>query len=79
MPGCCGTSGASPSADDGSIEDVDLLYESDWVILARDSASLGPLLADPSWETITEQPLHATWTDDFSNLVRVLDWRSVSY
>jgi hypothetical protein len=44
-------------------------YPSVWVVMARDEASLGPILNDFRW-----QRLHGNivWTDDFSNLLDVL-------
>jgi hypothetical protein len=44
-------------------------YPSVWVVMARDEASLGPILNDSRW-----QRLHGNivWTDDFSNLLEVL-------
>jgi spermidine synthase len=45
---------------------------SEWVLLARDRAALARFTADPRW-----RPLHGStqvWTDDFSNILGVIDW-----
>ncbi len=65
-----------PDPSEPPVEDHDLVYESDWVILARDSAVIAGLFADPNWEALGTQSGHTVWTDDFSNLIQVLDWRS---
>jgi spermidine synthase len=45
---------------------------SQWVILARDSAALGPLAADQRWRPLNADPSLPTWTDDYSSILSVL-------
>jgi hypothetical protein len=46
-------------------------YRSEWMLLARTRADMGPLLADARWTAplASSAPL---WTDDFSNILSVL-------
>ncbi len=45
-----------------------------WLVLARDGAAVAALDADPGWVPLTAaQPV--VWTDDYSNLVELLEWR----
>ena len=46
---------------------------SEWIVLARGQRDLGSLLMDPGWTTLDSiEPV--TWTDDYSDIVRVLRW-----
>ncbi|MDP8992044.1 MAG: fused MFS/spermidine synthase, partial [Actinomycetota bacterium] len=45
-----------------------------WVLMARRPADLVPLTADPRWEPLRGAARPRVWTDDFSNIVTVLDW-----
>jgi hypothetical protein len=47
-----------------------------WVVLARDRADLGSLAADPHWKPVNVPPGTPLWTDDFSNLLRVINLNS---
>ena len=47
---------------------------SEWAVMARDPKSLEHLVDDPRWEPIAEDPRAPLWTDDFSNILSVLDW-----
>jgi hypothetical protein len=47
---------------------------SQWVIMARETADLGKLAADPRWTSLKDQPHAAVWTDDFSSILNVLRW-----
>ncbi len=56
---------------------ADKWYESssDWIIASRDPSLLHSLTAQgltTQWRTFKPRPVH--WTDDFSNLLEVLDW-----
>jgi hypothetical protein len=42
---------------------------SDWVVLARDRASFGPLASDSRWITPAARSTTPLWTDDFSNIL----------
>jgi hypothetical protein len=54
--------------DDGGYTD------STWALLARAPAHLGRLAADRKWKTCDDDPSARTWTDDYSNLLGVVDW-----
>jgi hypothetical protein len=45
---------------------------SEWVVLSRNKAALGPLVDDPRWTQLAPVTSAPTWTDDFSNIVGVL-------
>jgi hypothetical protein len=45
-----------------------------WVVLARSAPDLAPLLGDPRWRLLTPDPAAPLWTDDYSNIVGVMDW-----
>ena len=46
---------------------------SEWVVLARTRADLGPLASDTGWKPLQPARL-ALWTDDFSGLLPILQW-----
>jgi hypothetical protein len=48
--------------------------DSTWSLLARAPEHLGPLATDPRWKTCEDDPSARTWTDDYSNLLGVVDW-----
>jgi hypothetical protein len=48
---------------------------SQWVVLARSRADLGTLADDASWAPIVTPPGTQVWTDDYSNLLRVIKWK----
>jgi hypothetical protein len=48
---------------------------SHWVVLARGRASLGRLAADRRWHELQARPGDPVWTDQFSNILSVVDWR----
>jgi hypothetical protein len=45
-----------------------------WVLMARAEGDFGSLTQDSRWRPLAERPGTAVWTDDFSNLVGVLQW-----
>jgi hypothetical protein len=45
-----------------------------WVVLARSRADLGALATDPRWKPVEVPPGTQVWTDDYSNLLRVIKW-----
>jgi hypothetical protein len=49
-------------------------YGSDWVVLARERADLGPLVAEDQWRDVAVDSRRRTWTDDYSNLLSVIRW-----
>lgn len=48
---------------------------SDWVVLARQLTDLGELTSDPRWRLVPGRRDSTVWTDDFSNLLGVFQWR----
>jgi spermidine synthase len=48
---------------------------SDWVVMARDAADLGVLAADPLWRAPIAASSTPLWTDDYSDLMRVILFR----
>jgi hypothetical protein len=51
------------------------IESSHWAVLARSPERLSPLANDARWCPATTRRGVAAWTDDYSNLVRVLKWR----
>jgi hypothetical protein len=68
--------------------DVPALYEydseqreigktaSEWVIIAKNWQAFGDLVDDERWSAPKEKPAVGVWTDDFSNLLRVFQWKN---
>jgi hypothetical protein len=50
-------------------------FSSHWVALARNPGPLEPLLQDPRWYRLESDGSRPVWTDDFSNLLSVFNWR----
>jgi hypothetical protein len=48
---------------------------SKWLVMARSRADLGALATDPRWIPASALPGTQVWTDDYSNLLRVIKWR----
>jgi hypothetical protein len=49
-------------------------FPSDWVVMARHQKDFGNLANDRRWSPAVAQPGQAVWTDDFSNVLRVVQW-----
>jgi hypothetical protein len=49
-------------------------YPSFWAVMARKPATLAKLVADPRWEK-WDKPAGVRWTDDFSNILAVFQWK----
>src|SRR4030095_3392820 len=47
---------------------------SQWAVLARATADLGQLVRDPRWVIPAIRPGTTVWTDDFHNVLSVLNW-----
>jgi hypothetical protein len=59
------------------VEAIEGKWPSNWAVLARDRATLGPLADDPRWEHLprpTTRPAdpRTLWTDDFSSVLAVV-------
>jgi hypothetical protein len=48
---------------------------SDWMVMARDPSDMGDLAADPLWREPIVASSTPLWTDDYSDLVRVIHFR----
>ena len=48
--------------------------DSMWVAMAADPKDLGPLMRDDRWESLKYKPGDPLWTDDYSNVLKVLNW-----
>jgi len=48
---------------------------SQWVVMARSRADLGALGTDAQWRAIETPPGTQVWTDDYSNLLRIINWK----
>ncbi len=64
---------------DDSNENIPGKTGSQWVVLARDSATLGRLTKDPDWQSLQAEPGIPAWTDDFSNLLSVLEFGELAW
>ncbi len=45
-----------------------------WLVMARHPRALAPLAVDPLWRRLRGPDDAPVWTDDFSNLLAVIDW-----
>ena len=45
-----------------------------WLVMARSRTDLGALATDPRWTPMRVPPGTKVWTDDYSNLLRVIKW-----
>jgi hypothetical protein len=50
-------------------------FASEWLVMARSPADLGPLATDPRWKPVTVNPGTKVWTDDYSNLLSIIKWK----
>ncbi len=50
-------------------------YASHWVVLARQGEDLGNLKSDSRWQPLAPDPTMRVWTDDYSNLLSIFEWR----
>ena len=55
-------------------EKDDGIMASHWLILARRTGDLQPLLKNPAWHPATSRPEMSVWTDNSSNLMQVFRW-----
>ena len=49
-------------------------YASQWVVMARNQTDLGALATDPRWVPLDVPAGTPVWTDDYSNLLRIIKW-----
>jgi hypothetical protein len=51
-----------------------LISPSEWAVLARAEADLGPLASDPRWQAFPDASATRVWTDDYVNILSVILW-----
>ena len=51
-----------------------LTSPSEWAVLARDEADLGPLVSDSRWQKFPDATATRVWTDDYVNILSVILW-----
>jgi hypothetical protein len=61
--------------DDNEVEGHPGKQASKWVVMARRPEVLGPLTRDGQWRSLEGRSGVGLWTDDFSNLLSVFQWR----
>ncbi len=49
-------------------------FRSLWAVLVRQPADLGPIIRGQDWRVLPADLNRRPWTDDFSNIVSVLNW-----
>lgn len=49
-----------------------MYYASRWVVLARDAATLAPLVKERGWSVLPPSAPVRVWTDDFSDIIGIL-------
>ena len=54
-------------------DDTPGLFPSWWMVMSRDAKDLGPLASDTRWVVPDVPPSTPLWTDDFSNILSVLN------
>jgi len=52
-------------------------YPSVWVLLAANEKALGKIATDQRWRPLGSKPEVGLWSDDYSNIIRVLRWSTV--
>lgn len=50
--------------------------ESLWLVMAKTAEDFAPYSTLPTWERLAEERDFPLWTDDYSNLMRVMQWRT---
>ena len=50
------------------------MFESTWVVMARSAEDLGDVALDPRWKPLAADRDAPLWTDDFSDIVSILNW-----
>jgi len=49
-------------------------FASQWVVMARSRTDLGALATDAHWTPVEVPSGAQVWTDDYSNLLRIIKW-----
>jgi SAM-dependent methyltransferase len=50
-------------------------YPSHWAVLAADTEALKPLAGNQYWKPLEPDSAHPVWSDDYYNILSVLDWK----
>jgi hypothetical protein len=53
---------------------VKFRYPSVWVLLAENDKALGNIATDHRWRPLQSEPEVGLWSDDYSNIIKVLRW-----
>jgi SAM-dependent methyltransferase len=71
--------GLEGRVQEGDVDWAQMKFSSTWVVLARSAEDFGDLLGKcdggHAWEPLERDERVGVWTDDYSNLLRVLRWR----
>ncbi len=60
----------------GVSDDSVYKFAADIVLLAREKEAFGPLASDPRWTPLERSSSVGIWSDDFSNVVRIIKWNN---
>ena len=63
--------------DDTKFTETDIRngkFPSHWVVMARKKSDLGILARDPRWAVVAARPGARIWRDDYSSVLRALNW-----
>jgi spermidine synthase len=67
-------------SDDSGLDEAHgratMRYPANWVAIARDAGDLGTLWTADNWRPVNERRDIEAWTDDFSNILSVLVFRT---
>jgi hypothetical protein len=64
----------SMSFADGEHDPVSGKDPSEWVVMAQQSPAFDSLAENPRWRRLEGSSDSHAWSDDFSNILRVLRW-----
>jgi len=68
----------SLSDDDSNLSEAEIeagKSRSQWLVMARSRTGLGELATDARWTPVDTPAGTQVWTDDYSNLLRVMTWK----
>jgi len=68
------TQSHEPEVDDAPNGNNAYHVGSAWIVVGRRRADLEPMISDQRWLPLEEKPGVIMWTDDYSNVFRVLSW-----
>ncbi len=68
------TTGLSAEEATTEVHLADFHNSSLWVLLAANEGALGPIATDQRWRSLEPEPAVGLWTDDYSNITKVLRW-----